>query len=170
MNIKKYEKHFKKIGLSLIGIGTAFYLLALFVFRGVLLTYLFNDPLPPLYFTISLFQDYIFMVGILIFFIGLPFLKQSLINKGKEIRVKEELDKIKKNYHKISISLIITGFIILVLGIIGGWIISGYFSGSTSLTSGMTIGMLSALLWFFLLCVGIGIKRASKNISTVIFL
>jgi len=167
MNTKKYEKH-KKIGFSLIGIGTAVYLLTLFVFRGVLLTYLFNlyydppiVPIPPLYFNIQLLQNWSFMVGLIIFFIGVPFLDQSLRNRGKE---RSEY-KIIKNYHKIGISLIITGFIILVLGIIGGWIISGYYRGLMSLTSSVTIGLLSALLWFFLLCVGIGIIRTSKNIQ-----
>lgn len=167
MNIENYEKR-KKIGLSLIGIGTGVYLLGLFVFRGVLLTYLFNlyydppiVPIPPLYFNIQLLQNWSFMVGVIIFFIGVPFLDQSLRNRGKE---RSEY-KIIKNYHKIGISLIITGFIILVLGIIGGWIISGYYRGLMSLTSRVGFGLLSALLWFFLLCVGIGIIRTSKNIQ-----
>lgn len=167
MNIENYEKY-KKIGLSLIGIGTAVYLLALFVFRGVLLTYSFNlyydppiVPIPPLYFNIQLLQNWSFMVGVIIFFIGVPFLDQSLRNRGKE---RSEY-KIIKNYQNIGISLIITGFIILVLGIIGGWIISGYYRGVYSLTSRVGFSLLSALLWFFLLCVGIGIIRTSKNIQ-----
>ncbi|MFX1268414.1 MAG: hypothetical protein ACFFAK_10690 [Promethearchaeota archaeon] len=157
MNITNYEKR-KKIGLSLIGIGTGVYLLGLFVFRVVLLTYLYR---PNTTINIQLLQNWSFMVGVIIFFIGVPFLDQSLRNRGKE---RSEY-KIIKNYHKIGISLIITGFIILVLGIIGGWIISGYYRGLMSLTSRVGFGLLSALLWFFLLCVGIGIIRTSKNIQ-----